>query len=752
MKHILSGIILSGLGVFLLMGCSEPAPKTSATGGNEEMIQLLQTVSKNNYNYKNDFCSQAKISYFQASLSDVDNIRDSTGLELLLIHSLLEEGKENDAVELGEKLVERLKLIGPNPPLVILKTLAIAYLRLGERMNCVRDHSAESCIFPIKGAGIQKYTTGSEKAIALYDQIIRRDPGDTESRWLLNVAYMALGKYPQAVPQDLLITGLGSDTSSLVKPFIDMGVHTHLNTDNMAGGSIVEDFDNDGVLDLITSSWGLEQGMHYCRNTGSGRFENLSDSSGLESFTGGLNIMQTDYNNDGYKDVFVTRGGWMREFGKQPNSLLKNNGDGTFTDVTKQSGLLSFHPTQTATWADFNGDGYLDVFIGNETMEGQELHPCEFYINNKDGTFKNIAKELSIDFTLYVKGVTSGDYNNDGRPDIFVSTLDGRKILLRNEGEQNGSLSFKDVSEEAGFNANRVRTFTTWMFDYDNDGWLDIMCAGYHFDKSLAWYAGREAMNLPGDKSGDIFIYRNLQNGKFDDVSFQLGVNKVVFSMGANFGDINNDGYLDMYFGTGNPLYQSLIPNKMFLNIEGRRFADVTSSSRLGNLQKGHGVSFADFDYDGDQDIYAEMGGAYEGDAYQNSLYVNPGQNNNHWIKLSLEGKQANRAAIGAKIKVTFSENGKTRSVYRELNSGGSFGSNPLMQHIGIGAATVVKNIDITWPGSKTMQKFNDVAADQHIVITENNKEIVTVKHNKVDFMSPNLATIGCAPLPVHKH
>jgi hypothetical protein len=172
-----------------------------------------------------------------------------------------------------------------------------------------------------------------------------------------------------------------------------------------------------------------------------------------------------------------------------------------------------------------------------------------------------------------------------------------------------------------------------------------------------------------------VFIYRNKGACAFEDVSTKLGLEPLVYAMGANFGDINNDGYLDMYFGTGNPVYQSLIPNKMFLNIGGEKFGDVTSSSRLGNLQKGHGVSFADLDNDGDQDIYIEMGGAYPGDAYQNSFYLNPGQNNNHWLKISLEGKDANKAAIGAKLKLTFDDNGRTRSVYKVLNSGGSFGS-----------------------------------------------------------------------------
>lgn len=125
----------------------------------------------------------------------------------------------------------------------------------------------------------------------------------------------------------------------------------------------------------------------------------------------------------------------------------------------------------------------------------------------------------------------------------------------------------------------------------------------------------------------------------------------------------------------------------MYHNLKGNAFVDATGTTRVGNVQKGHGVSFADLDNDGDQDIHIEMGGAFDGDSYQNELFINPGQPVNHWINLSLQGSKTNRAAIGAKIKLTIEENGKSRLVYRELNSGGSFGSNPLAQHIGIGHA-----------------------------------------------------------------
>jgi hypothetical protein len=711
---------------------------------NREMVGLLSDIAKSEFTNENPFSPEAQLVSYTSSLKRARSFYDSSSLEFSQSYALLQLGQEEKSIEVSEALLRQLSGRDVVQTLATKKNLAIAYLRLGERTNCINSHSGESCVFPIAGKGIHLNKSGSEKAIELYTSVLKGDPNDLESRWLLNIAYMTTGGYPQNVPPSLLIKGLDADTSGSVKPFIDAAINVGLNTKNMAGGSIVDDFNNDGYLDIITSSMGLDQGIHYCRNNKSGNFTDISDSSGLKALTGGLNIMQTDYNNDGLKDVFVLRGGWKGSFGKEPNSLLRNNGDGTFTDVTKESGLLSFYPTQTATWADFNNDGWLDVFIGNESSPSN-LSPCEFYINNRNGTFTEMANESGCRFFAYVKGVTSGDYNNDGLVDIFISTLNGKKVLLKNEGVRNNVVHFSNVTKEAGLDKNLTRTFPTWFWDYDNDGWLDILVCGYQYgDQSLAWYAAAEALKMNIGSSGEVFLFHNNHDGTFEDVSKKAGLNKIAFAMGSNFGDIDNDGYLDIYLGTGNPLYQSLVPNKMFRNVQGHSFIDVTTSARVGNLQKGHGVSFADLDNDGDQDIYLDMGGAFVGDAYQNSLYINPGQNNNRWINISLEGTKSNRAAIGARIKVTFKENGVERSVYRDVNSGGSFGSNPLMQHVGIGEATAIESIEIRWPRDGSFQVFKNVPPNENIGIKEGKKSYTHTILQKVDFTSES--AIGCSP------
>ena len=401
------------------------------TNSNKEMGKLLADVDKSEYTMTNAFCPEAKLAFYDSLLATPASFREASAAAYYKAITLLELGDELESISTFEDLLKRTTPSDYQKTEKLLKGLAIAHMRLGERTNCLHNHSAQSCVFPIQGTGVHRDKTGSSKAIEIYEMLLKRNSYDLESRWLLNIAYMTIGEYPKNVPLEFLIKGLDEDSSHIVKPFTDAAINTGLNTNNLAGGSIIDDFNNDNYLDLVTSSWSLKEGMHYCRNNGNGSFTNVSDSSGLSEFTGGLNIMQTDYNNDGLKDIFVLRGGWKGPYGKEPNSLLRNNGDGTFTDVTRESGLLSFHPTQTATWNDFNNDGWLDVFIGNESASQADINTCEFYINNQDGTFTETAVRSNVAIDAFVKGVTSGDYNNDGWPDIFVSILGEQKVLLK---------------------------------------------------------------------------------------------------------------------------------------------------------------------------------------------------------------------------------------------------------------------------------------------------------------------------------
>ena len=210
--------------------------------------------------------------------------------------------------------------------------------------------------------------------------------------------------------------------------------------------------------------------------------------------------------------------------------------------------------------------------------------------------------------------------------------------------------------------------------------------------------------------------------------------------MGANFGDLDNDGFLDFYLGTGYPDYEALMPNVMYHNQKGKCFEDVTVAGGFGHLQKGHGIAFADIDLDGDQEVVAQMGGFYESDKFSDVVFENPGFGN-HWIKVKLVGTQSNRSAIGARIRAVIKEDGKERSVYKHVNSGGSFGANPLRQSIGLGKAAKIERLEVYWPTTGLTQTFTSVPLDRTIQITEGQPDL-----ELLDLMPLNLAGLPFPP------
>jgi hypothetical protein len=512
----------------------------------------------------------------------------------------------------------------------------------------------------------------------------------------------------------LLIAPSTFASASPMKPFTNVASEVGLEIYGLSGGTALEDFDGDGRLDLLISSIGFGDQMRLLHNDGDGRFSDRTATSGLDGETGGLNMIHADFDNDGLPDVLVLRGGWMGTAGTFPVSLLKNTGHMHFVDVTKAAGLLVHAaPTQTATWLDFDGDGWLDLFIGNESSVGN-LHPCELFHNNHDGTFTNVAKEAGVDLLGFVKAAVSGDYDNDGRPDLYLSIAEARNVLFHNDGRQpDGHWHFSNVSAKAGVE-EPLKSFPAMFFDYDNDGWLDLFVAPF---QSNAEDVAADYLGLPTSAERPR-LYHNEHNGTFRDVTKAAGLYSVFPGMGLNFGDLDNDGWLDFYVGTGNPDFSTLVPKRMFRNDVGRRFQDVTTAGNFGHLQKGHAVVFGDIDNDGDQDIFEKMGGAYQSDRAYSVLYENPG-GTNRWISLSLEGTRANRGAIGARVKVIAQTAAGPRAIYRTVGPGASFGSQTLRLHVGLGRATAVTSVEVRWPGSNTVQIFRGLKPGQHYRLRE---------------------------------
>ena len=620
----------------------------------------------------------------------------------------------------GLELPEQMKL-------QMQYTQGLAYLRQAEIQNCILRHNRDCCIFPLKGGGRHTEDEPARLARATFTAFLEHRPQDRTVPWLLNVLSMAVGDYPAAVPEAHRIPPEAFESEYRVERFLDVAPALKVDTFNQCGGVIAEDFDGDGLIDIATSTFDPGGSLTYYRNVGDGRFEDRSVAAGLQGQLGGLNVVGADYDNDHDVDILVLRGAWLRNQGRIRNSLLRNEGGGTFRDVTRAAGLAApAHPTQAAAWGDFDNDGDLDLYIANESpQEDRRRHPSQLFRNNGDGTFTDVAEAAGVANHGYGKGVTAGDYDNDGDLDIYASNI-GPNRLYRNEGE----MKFVDVAPELGMTQPDRRSFATWFFDYDNDGWLDLFVAAY--DATIGDVAA-DTIGKPFEATPPR-LYRNNGDGTFRDVATEVGLNHAYLPMGANFGDIDNDGWLDIYLSTGDPGYETLMPNVMLRNDAGRRFQNVTTSEGPGHLQKGHGVAFADLDNDGDQDLYHQLGGFFPGDKFHNSLFANPGQGNRS-VTVKLRGSSSNAAAVGARLKLVLATPGGPREVHRAVGAVSSFGGSPLRQEIGLGDATSIERLEVVWPTSGTRQLFEDVPMESMIRIVEGRDDYETIEPRSFDLL-----------------
>ena len=540
---------------------------------------------------------------------------------------------------------------------------------------------------------------------------------------------MAVGAWPEGVAEAQRIPAAAFESEYDLGRFVDVAPELGVDAFGLCGGSIVEDFDGDGHLDIVTSTSDPAGPLHFFRNTGQGGFEDRSAASRLDDQLGGLNCLGADYDNDGDTDVLVLRGAWLHDEGRIRNSLLRNEG-GTFLDVTRAAGLAEpACPTQAACFGDFDGDGDLDLYVGNEarpqTPSPHDDYPAQLFWNGGDGTFAEGGAEAGVTNGLYAKGVAAGDCDNDGDLDLYVSNV-GPNRLYRNGGDG----SFEEVAAELGVVQPDVRSFACWFFDYQNDGWLDLFVAAY---KTTLSDVAASYLDLP---HGGVppRLYRNRgEEGGFDDVAEEAGLNRPWLPMGAGFGDLDSDGWLDFYLATGDPGYETLTPNVMLRNDGGKRYQDVTTSGGFGHLQKGHGVSFGDLDNDGDQDVYHQLGGFYPGDGFHNALFLNPGHGN-RFLYLDLVGVETNRDAVGARVRVLVHGKGGERAIHRAVGSVSSFGGAPLRQEIGLGAAEAVRELEVVWPTSGVRQLWEDVPLDAWLRVTEGRTEYEVLPLERASF------------------
>ena len=697
----------------------EQRPLYEQTPGHRRMLELLMEI-RDRAPMEHYWLNDRQVRELRARASELRaDAPDFNRFELFLKLGEAEQrvGREREAIDYLSRAHELLPKVeheldeGVVPRVIF--NLGFAYMRWGETQNCALGNTADSCLLPIRGDGVHLLPEGSRKAIEYFEEALTRvrknTPGYLSALWLLNIAYMTVDGYPEEVPAEYLIPPESFASEVPFPRFPNVARRAGVDTFNLSGGAVAEDFNYDGYLDLLVSTYDPGGQVHLFLNDRDGIFTDRTAEAGLMGILGGLNMVQSDYDNDGDVDVLMLRGAWMGSKGRHPKSLLRNNGDGTFTDVTFDAGLGKVHnPSQTASWADFDNDGDLDVFVGNESNEDLAV-PCQLLVNRSDGTFEDIAQIAGVSNDRFAKGAIWGDYDADRFPDIYVSNLDGENRLYRNN--RNGT--FTDVAPSLGV-TRPMRSFPAWFWDFDNDGVLDIYVTAYDalIEDLAASYLGLET------DAERACLYQGDGRGGFREVTREKNLDRPSAPMGANFGDLEGDGYLDFYLGTGYPPYFALMPNLMYSNRGGKGFADVSTAGGFGHLQKGHAVLFADLDRDGDQDVFEQMGGALAGDRFHNSLYQNPGFGN-RWVKVELTGVRSNRSAIGARIRVQVLEEGKSRSIYKHVNSGGSFGANPLEQTIGLGKAESIELLEVYWPTSDVTQSFEDVPMERSIHVRE---------------------------------
>ena len=432
------------------------------------------------------------------------------------------EGEVKQAYEVLERLrslVESDDLLAQSALGTVIYLQGVTALRRGENENCLSCLGDSACLLPIAASAVHTNPFGSRLAIRHFTEYLRQFPENLEVRWLLNLAHMTLGEYPEKPDQSFRL-----DLSRFFHSEFDIGQFREVSHRlglgdrlNQSGGAIMDDFDNDGLLDIVITCHDPTQSMAFYHNVGDGTFADRTKEAGVADQLGGLVCYQADYDNDGLLDIFIPRGAW-HEWAMRP-SLLHNLGGGRFADVTQQAGLLDPVNSNAAAWADFDNDGLVDLFVACERQHHR------LYRNKGDGTFEDVAARAGLhsDPARFAKGCTWLDYDNDGFPDLFINNNFDDARLYHNERDGR----FVEVTTSQGIDG--PKGFSCWSWDFDNDGWLDIFAVYYNLpiDDVLRGMLG-QSVDQPGNR-----LYRNLQGKGFQDVTVAAGLDPVLRQHGV---------------------------------------------------------------------------------------------------------------------------------------------------------------------------------------------------------------------------
>jgi len=530
-------------------------------------------------------------------------------------------------------------------------------------------------------------------------------------QWLLKVALDQIQGPVPALNKNVLFPKRDLQVDPANPPLLafediapKLGIHHRNGNGTCAWG----DIDGDGKLDLIVSGSGTF--LRVYRNLGD-KFVDVTADVGLANVPSGYSLNLVDYDNDGWLDLYISMNGWS---GPYPN-LLFHNEHGKFVNVSKKSGLDDGGSGFVSLWGDLDNDGWLDVVIANGVLKDGSVP--QIYRNNRNGTFTNVTKQASLNepAPYGAIGIALGDYDKDGRLDILINGLDaGPNRLYHNEG----NWRFTEVSKKAGVVQPPHNGFVCFFFDYNNDGWPDILTTSLAPWEAVVegmkkGYAPASARAMHPDSSR---LFRNNRDGTFTDVTFESKLYFPMGSMGAGVADLDNDGFLDVYIGTGDPQITRLEPNRFFRNNGTGNFTDLTDFvgfARPGN--KGHGVAFIDIDGDGALDIFAQLGGHYPGDHAFNAFYHNLKASKNNWLQVDLSGTKSNRFGVGAQLTLKAGD----LLVYREVKGSEGFGAtSPYRQHFGLGRHANIDSLEVRWP-SGARQQLKSFDANKIIAVKE---------------------------------
>ena len=488
--------------------------------------------------------------------------------------------------------------------------------------------------------------------------------------------------------------------------------------ESTGGGCVWFDYNNDGLPDLyVVSGKPLGEGIHpyplkkqpdiaphnhLYKNNGDGTFTDVTERAGVAANIFGMAAIAADYDNDGFVDLFVTSYGQA--------ILYHNNGNGTFTDVSKKAAINVDGWSISSTWLDFDKDGCVDLFVGRYVKfdpKYRAYYPADnypgpldyapttnrLYHNNCNGTFTDVTDASGIGaYKGRTMGVTAADFDNDGWPDIYVSNDKTENFLFHNKHDGTFEEIAGDLGVAYGQNGEMTSSMGPTFADVEGDGLLDLWVTDSKYDR----------------------LMRNRGKQGFEDISASSGISATTgqyVSWGSGIYDFDNDGWLDILVFHGGLVHMVPQEQSLYRGLGDGKFDDVSREAGpvLDVKTVSRGACFADYDNDGKVDYFlVNLGGP----AY---LLHNVSPGMNHWLSVRLVGKKSNRDGIGATLELLA---GGQRQVSQRVAGSSYLSQDDPRIHFGLGSAARVERLTIRWP-SGIVQSLQDVPVDRILTVEE---------------------------------